>query len=476
MPGRRYLIIKILILLFLYGGRVIAQEQQIMVDTSGYIPLPDGLNYNLAVAASNGYAFEIHRLIKLGADPDIPDLIGATPLIYAVANNRKDAVAALLSHDPDLNFFTNLGESPIHIAAKYDFLEIGEQIIRKGANVDLKDGYGCTPLHYSSIYDYFYFTDMLIYYNASVNTRSADGTTPLLASVWAGNAEIADLLLQSGANPDISDNNGFTPLMAAAQNGDTIIADLLSRYDADIYAVNYYSYNALAVAIRSNQYIMVEFLLRKMKILNSPTGKAADPFEVARSYGRKEIVKLLGSYGLEESIKLNFDHVTFSASTLVNWYDIYTGGSIGFSDPFYKIRIFAGFNMKPTYTRVLVKENDNLYIQYLDKRYVVYAGAAKGFRLTENYRKGNLDFEINLSAGYMFCNQYRGTYIKPENRFLLTPSAVLSWSKKRVNIFMGYEYMQTGLYKAGPNWIKAGVSANIYFNRSRAPLKDIKWY
>jgi len=455
---------------------VYGQEQILAIDTSGYMPLPDGLNYNLALAASKGYAFEIHRLMKLGADPDEADYNGATPLIYAIANEHLNAVTALLSYDLDLDEFTGSGEAPLHITSKYDMVEIGEMLIRKGANINNRDRYGCSPLHYSAIYDYLYYTDMLLYYNADVNLRSTDGTTPLLAAAWAGNAEICDLLMQSGADPSIADYDNFTPLMAASQNGDTLVADLLIKNGVDIYAENRYLYNALTVAIRSDQYIMTEFLLKRMDPKIISNGKETNPFNVARSYGRKEIMSLLERYGLKGNVKPKLEKVTITSNTLFNLHDIYLGGLVEFSDPYYRINIHAGFNLKPGYSRVLVKEDDNLFTQYLDKRYVFYAGAGREFILKEDYRRGNFSLEVDLDAGYMFSYRYKGTYITPGNRFLLMPSVKLSWNKKPFSLFMGYEYMKTGLYKAGPNWIMAGASVSMYLNRSRAPLKDIKWY
>lgn len=452
------------------------QVQVLEADTSGYMPLPDGLNYNLALAASRGNAFEIHRLIKLGADPEAIDDNGATPLVYAIANEKINAVRALLSYEPDLDFFTYNGDSPLHITAKYDMVDYGELLIRKGANINIRDNYGSTPLHYSSIYGYLYFTDLLLYYEADLNLRSADGTTPLLAAAWAGNAEICDILLQGGADPDIPDFDDFTPLMAASQNGDTLIADLLVKKGVDIYAVNRYSYNSLAIAIRSDQYVMTEFLLKKMgdKAFSANPGK--DPLTIARSYGRKDIIALLQTYGIREKMKPKFEKIAVTTNTLFNIHDIYLGAIIEFSDPLYSYNFHAGFNLKPGYTRVLVKEDENSFTQYMDKRSVVYAGVGKEFMLSENYLKGNFSLEVDLDAGYMFANRYKGTYASPGNKFLVMPSALLKWSKKSLSFYMGYEYMKTGLYKAGPNWIRAGASVSIFLNRSRAPLKDIKWY
>lgn len=455
-----------------------AQDPVIDIDTSEYLPGPDGLNYNLAVAASKGYAYEVHRLIKLGADPNAKDAIGLTPLIYAVANNFPEAVTALLTYDPELDFLTPSNESPLLMAARYNLLEIGESLIRKGAKINFSDLRGAAPLHYAAIYNYLYFTDMLIYYEADIDIRSNDGTTPLMGAVWAGNAEIADILIQSGANPSVTDEEGFTPLILAAQNGDTLIADLLLRNNASLYAINSYNFDALGIAIRSNHLQMTEFLLKKIK-LNPPapnTPHPVSPVTIATSYGRKEIVSLLSSYGVDEKPPVTIDRIAFTPSTKFNFHDLYLGGEISFTDPYHRLRFNVGADFKPWYSRVLEKVDDDLFYQYMDKRYILYGGVTKYFILSENYLIGNFTLDLTLNAGYMFCSTYLGTYVKPDNRFLVMPSANIRWTKNYFSIVGGVEYMRTRLYKAGPIWMRAGFSFNLLFKPVKSPLKNIRWY
>ncbi|MEZ5001029.1 MAG: ankyrin repeat domain-containing protein [Bacteroidales bacterium] len=387
------------------------QAQQMVIDTSDYLPVPEGLDYNLAVAASKGYPYEIHRLIKLGANPDQPDFSGATPLIYAVANDMTEAVTALLSYDPDLDFLTGEGDSPLLIAAKYDFMDVGEALIRKGADINFRDRYGCTPLHYASIYGYSDFTDMLLYYEASVDHVTLDGTTPLISAVWAGDATVADMLLQSGADAGRADYQGFTPLHVAAQTGDTLIAALLLMNGADLNAVNKYGYNPLGGAIRSDQPGMTRYLINRMKKRGTGSSKAIDPSTIARSYSRKDILEILKDEGVATRPPLRFDMMTFSGYILFNLHDFYTGSTVSFTDPYHKLRINAGFDLKPAYTRVLVKVNDNLFYQYRDKRYLVHAGLSREFRLSENYLK-ETGLLATLNAGYLFREDYLGTNLQ----------------------------------------------------------------
>ncbi|MCD4770556.1 MAG: ankyrin repeat domain-containing protein [Bacteroidales bacterium] len=478
LPVQRSCLQFIITAILAAGTFVISYSQQtsVLIDTSEYQPYPEGINTNLMIAASNGYTTEIHRLIKLGAEINSFDINGTTPLMFAVANMKYNAVVALLTYGPDTEFFSNYGETPLHLATKTDHLEIAEALIRKKADINIKDNFGATPLHYASIYNYLYITDMLIYYNASVNATTEDGTSPLMAAVWAGNIEIADMLIQNGADTDHSDNEGFTALHLAAQNGDTLMADLLLKNKAEISQKNSSDYDALSISIRNGHKDMTKYLLKKMSVTSNQSGSGIDPFSVARKYSRKEIIHILRDEGLEEKTGFSIDQVSLSAGIKFKLTDIYLGSAICFSEPLHKIRMTLGIDIKPGYTKILVKNSDNHFTQYLDKKYILSAGFGKEFIISENYYDGTLGIITDLNVGYMISEAYLGTYIKPENKFIIIPSVKLNYNIRSFNLFAGYEYMNSEYYKPGAHWLKAGISVNLYFDRVRAPIKNIRWY
>jgi len=453
------------------------QQYPVIIDTSDYLPYPDGLDVNLMIASAEGYTSEVHRLVKLGADVDATDLENISPLIYAVANNRLNTVKALLEYSPNTGIMTKSGESALHIAAKDNMLEIAEALIRADADLNLKDRHGATPLHYASAYGYFYMCDLLIYYNADIEARSEDGSTPLMAAVYSGQAEISDLLLQSGSNVNISDNVGYTPIMLAAQNNDTLVMNLLIRAGSDPEAVNAYKYDALGIAIRNNNYEAYKFLVERLKPGRyKNNNEILSPVLIARKYGRSKILAQLNDAGFSETSKIGFDHVKIQAGIKTCMHDYYARFGLSFKDPLLRVMLNAGFEMKPSFTRVLVESSSDTYYQYYDKRYIIYAGAGKEFKLHENYSRGSFSIDLNLNVGYMIAHQYRGTTIKPPDRIRIMPQALLRWNKGNINIYAGYEYMKTGLYKIGPGWFTLGVSYDVHFDKMRGPLKNIRWY
>jgi ankyrin repeat protein len=447
-------------------------------DTTDYIPsfFEAALNYDLMIAASRGYILEIDRLIKKGADVNSETEEGVTPIVYAVSNNRTKIAKMLIDYGADLNKLTARYETPLIIAVKNQNEEITEALIRGGADLDLTDNYDATPLHYASVYGYLQLVDLLLYYDVSIDKKTVEGTTPLLAAVWAENADVADLLIQKGANMETRDAEGFTPFLMAALNGDTLIMRLLYEKGVDIYAVNASNNNALTLAIIADHTDAALFLLRIGDKWAGQGSYSVSPYSVASKYRRKEIINLLKERKMPGNIKYEIDQVDIMASSKFFLHDFYTGVSLTFKEPYLNGGIILGCDTKIWYTRVLIKNSEHTFYQYMNKGSVFYAGLFKDFALTDNAFKANYELSTSLSAGYSFGNKLKGTLLAPGNKFMVIPAISLKWTKKDLSFSIGADYMKTEFYRTGPVWIRIGASYNIYFDNIRTKRKTLKWY
>lgn len=478
-PKESYLII---LTLFIFSVSTFSLKSQFVVnDTNQYIPLLRGsnvqneLDYALQRAASVGNSVGIDWLLRYGADIDTRTPENVTPLIFAVAAGETEAVKVLLAYDPELNVISGYGESALMLAVKQDEITIAELLLRDSADVNLQDKRGFTALHLAAIYGNFFMVDLLLYYQADVNIRSFDGTTPLMVSVYGAYASITDLLLQNGAHVLEKDNEGFTSLMLAAQNGDTLILDLLLGRGADIYAINKYKYDALGLAIKLNYPEAVSFLLKRYKNMDPSVNDPINPYLIASAYRRNDITDILRSNNIPEKDTKGFDQVSFTGSAKFCFHNIYTGFSVTARESRSNLGIFAGFDLEPGWSRVLVKETENLFYQYMDKSYLVYGGVVKELNLTDNAMKGNWYFSSSLAIGYSFGNEFKGTNIKPDSRLRFIPSAGFRYNINTFNFQIGLEYTNTEYYRIGPVWMRTGISFDIDFNRSRGPIQVIKW-
>jgi ankyrin repeat protein len=73
---------------------------------------------------------------------------GWTPLPFAAGNGHKEIVELLIAEGADVNVKDNNGWTPLHTATK----EIAELLIAKGVDVNAKDDFGRTPLDFAKPY------------------------------------------------------------------------------------------------------------------------------------------------------------------------------------------------------------------------------------------------------------------------------------------------------------------------------------
>lgn len=447
------------------------------IDTTDYIPFfyRGALDYNLMVAASKGYPSEIERLIGKGADINTETDIGATPLIFAVSNNKIEAVNTLIYFNSKINTVTSDSETPLLIAVKNRSFVIAEALIRAGADVDYTDNHGATAIHYAAIYGYFDMVDLLLYYDASIDIKSEEGYTVLMTSVWAGYPDIADLLIQNGANMETRDNDGFTPFLMASYYGDTLLMNMLYKKGVDIYAVNQARHDALTLSIMANHTEATRLLL-EMGDKWSEKRDVVNPYKVASKYRRKEALGILEENNISGNFNYAIDQVTLSASSRFSLHDLYTGISLSFKEPFLNGGFIVGYDAKLWYSKILVKGSENVFYQYMDKGALAYAGIFKDFVLTERPDRYNFSFSASLTTAYSFGNKLKGTLKAPENKFMVIPAISFKLTKLHLSFNMGLEYLNSEYYHHGPVWVRIGCSYNHFFDNIRSHFNTIKWY
>jgi len=89
-------------------------------------------------------------LIRRGADVDIRDNSGATPIFYACSRDGSMSLVQLLvNNGAEVNTEeSNFGKTPFHQACGFMGLDTIKYLALSGANASAKDNSGMTPLHY----------------------------------------------------------------------------------------------------------------------------------------------------------------------------------------------------------------------------------------------------------------------------------------------------------------------------------------
>ena len=121
---------------------------------------------------------------------------------------------------------------------------------------------GWTPLHLAAFFNWAELANVLIDRGAQVDSRSTNSmkNTPLHAAAAGGNTQLVDLLLKRGAKPNATQEGGWTALHAAAQSGNRAMAEALVANGADINQRADNNQSPLDMALLKGHQDLVEFL------------------------------------------------------------------------------------------------------------------------------------------------------------------------------------------------------------------------
>jgi len=100
-------------------------------------------------------------------------------------------------------------------------------------SIDARDSNGSTPLLVAASSDDAAKVRQLLKAGANPNVRNKLDTTPLLEAAFHSNSEIIEALLDAGADPNISGADGQTPLMLVARGTNVVAAKMLLGKGAD---------------------------------------------------------------------------------------------------------------------------------------------------------------------------------------------------------------------------------------------------
>jgi ankyrin repeat protein len=176
----------------------------------------------LLYAAREGCVDCARALVRAGANVNLTDPDGVTPLILALMNIHWDMGRYLVEAGADVNQWDFYGRTPLYAAVDMNTLPKGrhvdlpslddtagvqviQMLLDRGANpnAQLKLRVPWRQIPYDR------YTEPLLNI----------GATPLLRAAHGGDIPVVRLLLEHEALPDLANFNGDTPLMAAVGKG-----------------------------------------------------------------------------------------------------------------------------------------------------------------------------------------------------------------------------------------------------------------
>ena len=237
----------------------------------------------------------VKKLLEKGADINLSDNEGETPLLQAMFEEDQKLIDHLLSwSNINVHKTNNKGISPLIRAAQMANFVAVQNLLKKGANPNARNNDRETALMRAVLPGEDTKTiNELIRYGADINLADLEGNTALALAVKNRDESAVQILLKNGADPNSKDKNKQPILIAAVTHGASsrIIKNLIDNPKTNIDITDQNKRTALMWASWMGRKKAIKILIRggaktDLKSLNGLTANDYAQWEV--KYALKE--------------------------------------------------------------------------------------------------------------------------------------------------------------------------------------------
>jgi len=237
----------------------------------------------LMTASLSGKVNEIASLMLGGAEIDLANKRGDTPLLIAAQKGLHATVLELLKFSPNMHLLNTLQANALHVAVAENFYIIVLALLMEDKDrrsnpekypsvkqqVPLVDSVmmrgRLTPIMLACQEGHLEILKLLLEHKPNVNAVNDKGETALMiASITNQPLAVSELLTVGGAHTNITNHGGFTALMLASSRGHVKVIKLLLEHDPDGLCLNIkdsIGFNALNLAMLNRQAAAVDLLI-----------------------------------------------------------------------------------------------------------------------------------------------------------------------------------------------------------------------
>eukprot|EP00939_MAST-03C_sp_MAST-3C-sp1_P004116 g4116.t1 len=148
-----------------------------------------------------------------------PDSLSQTPLFLICRNGSKAGTELLLNAGADISKKSLGGQTPLHIAAAYNRIDVLRFLLNKKADTNVTDSNGNTALHFASRCGSLILLTALCEAGAKVDTRNSAGLSAMHICAQNGFDALIAYLKEKKASPNTQDKEGNTPMHIASMCG-----------------------------------------------------------------------------------------------------------------------------------------------------------------------------------------------------------------------------------------------------------------
>jgi hypothetical protein len=125
---------------------------------------------------------------------NVQDQDGNTLLIYSIYNFNHDAVVMLLQRGANPNLSNDAGISPMHLAVALNDDKAVKILVQYGADINILDNTGSTPIMYAALSDNIKTIEYLINHNANLDIINNNGMNIIDFAKSSSNKNILEYL------------------------------------------------------------------------------------------------------------------------------------------------------------------------------------------------------------------------------------------------------------------------------------------
>jgi len=272
----------------------------------------------LYYAVTGGSVEIVKALLEHGAEINYRNETYGTPLFQAVKTGNLPMVQFLLDREEvNVNLGTSLeNKTPLMISVENEQFEITRALLRH-PKIEITNTYiyqGIPALHYWASHNTpIEIIEDLIKNGAEINKNIETVGTPLHVSAGKGNLDVVHALIGHNANVNVVNNYEKTPLLLATSEGFFKIVRALLESKANVHTCDYNGISAIHLAAMENHLKIMKLLIHFKADINSKARGGLSPIHLAAHSGHLEAVKALIRFGA------NVRHKTDDDQSVIDW-------------------------------------------------------------------------------------------------------------------------------------------------------------